>query len=121
MDALSPAATAIYEKLNAATSLDDLDQLLNAIWRHHWPRGELSGTEAQYLTETVERRKPLRGTIAAHPISKLQGRVSSRFTPRPCRTRLSSEERTKRRHRKRMLGGSSAMPDTMRHHYTEGE
>lgn len=27
----------------------------------------------------------------------------------------------KRRHRKRMLGGSSALPDTMRHHYTEGE
>jgi hypothetical protein len=121
MDALSPAATFVYDKLNAATSPAELDQILDAIWRLHWPRGELSSTEAQYLTEAVERRKPRRGTIAAQPISKLQGRLSSRFTPRPCRRRLSSEERTKRRHRKRMLGGSSAMPDTLRGHYTEGE
>jgi hypothetical protein len=45
----------------------------------------------------------------------------SRFAPRPCRRRLTSEERTKRRQRKRVLGGSSVLPDTLRHHYTEGE
>jgi hypothetical protein len=121
MTALSPAGTSLYEKLNAATSPADLDQILTAIWRFHWPRGELSGDEAQYLTEAIEQRKPGRGTVVAQPLSKLQGRMSSRFTPRPCRRRLSSEEQTKRRHRKRMLGGSSAMPDTLRGHYTEGE
>lgn len=46
---------------------------------------------------------------------------ASRFLPRPCRRRLTEKERTERRHRKRMLGGSSALPDAMRHHYTEGE
>jgi len=34
---------------------------------------------------------------------------------------LTSEERITRRHRKRVLGGSSALPDTLRWHYTEGE
>jgi len=34
---------------------------------------------------------------------------------------LNDDERIKRRNRKRMLGGSSALPDTIRHHYTEGE
>ena len=38
-----------------------------------------------------------------------------------CRRRLTSEERITRRHRKRVLGGSSALPDTLRWHYTEGE
>ena len=121
LTALSPGGMSLYGKLNAATSPEELDHLLRAIWRYHWPRGELSETEAQYLTEAIERRKPRRGTIAAQSLSKLRGHVSSRFTPRLCRNRLSSEERTKRRHRKRMLGGSSAMPDNLRGHYTEGE
>ncbi len=121
MSALSPAATALYDKINAAASPADLDHLLNAIWRHHWQAGELSDADADYLTEVIQKRKPGRGTLAAQPLSRLQGRVSSRFSPRPCRRRLTSEERTRRRERKRMLGGSSAMPDTMRHHYTEGE
>jgi hypothetical protein len=48
-------------------------------------------------------------------------RASSAFLPRRCRRRLAAEERIERRNRKRMLGGSSALPDTIRHHYTEGE
>ena len=47
--------------------------------------------------------------------------LARRFLPRRCRQRLAAEERIKRRDRKRMLGGSSALPDTIRHHYTEGE
>ena len=54
--------------------------------------------------------------------AKLPSRFrASRIAPRPCRRRLSSEERITRRHRKRVLGGSSALPDTLRWHYTEGE
>jgi hypothetical protein len=73
------------------------------------------------LTEAIEKRKPSRETLAAKLISKLHSRLGSRFTPRPRRRRLTDVERLKRRHRKRMLGGSSALPDTMRHYYTEGE
>src|SRR4029077_138270 len=54
--------------------------------------------------------------------AKLPSRFrASRIAPRPCRRRLSSEERITRRHRKRVLGGSSALPDTLRWHYTAGE
>lgn len=50
-----------------------------------------------------------------------RGSVANRLLPRKCRRRLTDEQRTKQRHRRRMLGGSSALPDTMRHYYTEGE
>lgn len=43
-----------------------------------------------------------------------------RFTPRKCRKRLPGEWE-ERRKRRRTLGSSSALPDTLRHHYTEGE
>jgi hypothetical protein len=46
---------------------------------------------------------------------------SSRFLPRPRKRLLTDEDRIGRRNRKRMLGGSSALPDTIRHLYTEGE
>ena len=63
------------------------------------------------------------GAIATRPVVGQSAKTvkASRFTPRPCRRRLTDQERVKRRDRKRMLGGSSALPDTMRHHYTEGE
>jgi hypothetical protein len=51
----------------------------------------------------------------------LDRRLCSRLLPRRSRTFLDDNERIKRRNRKRMLGGSSALPDTIRHHYTEGE
>jgi DNA-binding transcriptional regulator YhcF (GntR family) len=51
----------------------------------------------------------------------LDRRLCSRLMPRRSRTFVTDDERIKRRNRKRMLGGSSALPDTIRHHYTEGE
>lgn len=48
-------------------------------------------------------------------------RHCSRLLPRQSKTILTDDERIKRRNRKRMLGGSSALPDTIRHYYTEGE
>jgi hypothetical protein len=120
MSALSVNAAAIYDRINAATSPSALDELSVAIWKIYWP-GIISDADAQYLSEAIQKRKPSRASISSRPISALQGRVSSRFAPRPCRRRLTTEEHAKRRERKRMLGGSSAMPDTMRRHYTEGE
>jgi len=63
------------------------------------------------------------GAIATRPVVGQSAKTvkASRFTPRPCRRRLTDQEPVKRRDRKRMLGGSSALPDTMRHYYTEGE
>ena len=43
---------------------------------------------------------------------------SSRLVPRQ---RPRSPDRQTSRDRRRRLGGSSALPDTMRHHYTEGQ
>lgn len=115
MIALSPAAAALYDSINAAASPDELDALSCIIW------GRYGADECQYLTEAIPSRKPRRDGMSPQPIAKLHGRVASRFAPRPCRARQTGEQRTKRRERKRILGGSSAMPDTMRRHYTEGE
>ena len=57
---------------------------------------------------------------ARSPVSRNEY-LSRRFLPWRCRRRLAGEERIERRNRKRMLGGSSALPDTIRHHFTEGE
>jgi hypothetical protein len=124
--ALSPNATRVYDSINAVTSPDVLDNIARAVW-HDWGTGAFTDDEATLLTGAIDQRRPItfhrpaRGAGAYNPAGRLLARIGSKFTPRPCRKRLSDEERTKRRHRKRMLGGSSALPDTLRHHYTEGE
>jgi len=125
--ALSATATRVYDSINAVTSPDVLDNIARAVW-HDWGKGALTDDEATLLTGAIDQRRPITfhrpargGAGAYNPAGRLLARIGSKFTPRPCRKRLSDEERTKRRHRKRMLGGSSALPDTLRHHYTEGE
>jgi hypothetical protein len=117
MSALSPAAAALYDRISAATSPDDLVQLLDAIWRHYWP-SELSDAEAESLTEAVQKRKLNPATIAASPLPTVNSRLVSRFKPRQ---RQRSPDRKASRDRRRRLGGSSALPDALRHHYTEGQ
>ena len=114
------ALVSIQDRINTAATREELDQLLRIVWADLWPR-ELSDADAQFLAEAIQARKPERKIAAVKPVAKLNCRVVSRFAPRPCRTRLTEEERVKRRHRKRVLGSSSMMPDTMRHHFTEGE
>lgn len=128
LTALSPGAALVYDNVNAATSPDILDNIARAVW-HDWGKRALSDDEATFLTCAIDRRRPMtfarsalgNGTGAYKPAGRLLPRIGSKFTPRPCRRRLTDEERTQRRHRKRMLGGSSALPDNLRHHYTEGE
>jgi hypothetical protein len=120
MSTLSPAAAALYDRINTSTSPDELTILLNEIWRHQWPVS-INDADAQFLTEAIEKRKPSQRSVGAKPVSALRGRVSSRFAPRPCRRRLTEGQRTERRLRKRMLGGSSVMPPATRSHFTEGE
>lgn len=59
------------------------------------------------------------GTILTRAASKgAPSLKASRFTPRQ---RPRSPDRQASRDRRRRLGGSSALPDTLRHHYTEGQ
>ena len=124
---LSPGAALVYHNINAATSPDTLDNIARGIWQD-WGNGGFTDDESTFLASAVDRRRPVtfhrpsrNGADPARAVGGLMGRIGSRYTPRPARRRLTDEERTKRRHRKRMLGGSSALPDTIRHHYTEGE
>ena len=73
-----------------------------------------------YLSSIIERRRPLRRTALwdAKPLGRSAGRFCGRFTPRQ---RQRSPDRKASRDRRRMLGGSSALPDNLRHHYTEGQ
>ncbi len=70
--------------------------------------------DARAFEEGTARTKPAVATAA--PIGA-SARVS-RFTPRQ---RPRSPNRQASRDRRRRLGGSSALPDTLRHHYTEGQ
>jgi hypothetical protein len=117
---LSAGAALVYDNINAAGSPDILDNIARAIW-HDWGKGAFTDDEASFLTAAVDRRRPVtfhrpsrNGAGPARTVGSLLGRIGSRYTPRPARRRLTDEERTKRRHRKRMLGGSSALPDTLR-------
>ena len=59
------------------------------------------------------------GTIPTRAASKgVPSLKASRFTPRQ---RQRSPDRQASRDRRRRLGGSSVLPDTLRHHYTEGQ
>jgi hypothetical protein len=111
----------LHERINAATSRDELGNISHSIWTHYLPEGLIDADAAQRLAEVIHARKPERGIVGVKALAKLSTNPLSHFSPRSCRKRLTNEDRVKRRYRKRMLGGSSALPDTMRHHYTEGE
>ena len=118
----STAALRLYNDINACQNPDQLDAMARLLWEQYGA-GRLDDDQASYLQSCIERRRPLSRRTAAGKfaqIGKMNGRIS-RFLPRPCRRRLSDQERVARRNRKRMLGGSSALPDTLRHHFTEGE
>ncbi|UPJ41807.1 hypothetical protein IVB40_31750 [Bradyrhizobium sp. 40] len=119
---LSPTAAVLYDAVNSALSPDQLDNVGRAVW-HRVSNGELSDEDATFLSQAIEKRRPGRRPhrVDGVAVSVTAARKLSHFAPRPCRRRLTDEERLKRRHRKRMLGGSSTMPDTLRHHFTEGE
>jgi hypothetical protein len=60
------------------------------------------------------------GAVPTRPAVRSSARPvkTSRIVPRQ---RPRSPDRQKSRERRRKLGGSSALPDTLRHHYTEGQ
>jgi hypothetical protein len=112
-------ALALYNDINDCQNPSQLDAVGRLLWERYGA-GHLNDDEASYLYSCIERRRPVTqrtkaGKFAA--IGKMNGRVS-RFLPRQ---RPRSPDRQASRDRRRRLGGSSALPDTLRHHYTEGQ
>lgn len=70
-----------------------------------------------YMTGAIPTSGPSRGPM----VSNVFNRYSRRLTTLVGRKWQRSPDRAASVARKRKLGGSSGMPDTIRHHYTEGE
>jgi hypothetical protein len=120
---LGTGGLALLDIINACSDVEHLDEASRLIWKD-WGEGKISDGESTYLVEAIQRRRPGgRRTAPGHAtqVGRVNGRVVSRFAPRRCRRRLSHGDRIERRMRKRRLGGSSALPETLRHHFTEGE
>jgi hypothetical protein len=121
MNTLSPGAAALYNNINAALAPSQLDDLAQSLWAH-WGKGDLTDEEATFLGSAIAKRRPGGGIGGARglakPIGKLNGPVGSRFVSRQ---RPRSPDRQASRDRRRCLGGSSALPANLRHHYTEGQ
>lgn len=118
----SAAAATLYDAINQAQSGDQLDQLARLMWQGYG-EGAISDDDATFLGSCIDRRRaPGRaspvGHLKAGGAARLASRLGSRFTPRQ---RPRSPDRQASRERRRRLGGSSALPDTLRHHYTEGQ
>jgi hypothetical protein len=117
---LGAAGCAIYDMINEFSGPDQLDEMGRLLWKGYG-EGSIGEGEAAYLSAIIERRRPLGCRTApgyAKPLGKISGRLHSRFSPRQ---RQRSPDRKASRDRRRMLGGSSALPDNLRHHYTEGQ
>jgi hypothetical protein len=117
---LGIAARVIYEAINECRSPDQLESMRRLTWQG-WGEGTIDDGEAQYLSSCIERRcrlghRTVRGDSTL--LGKVANRIGSRFTSRQ---RQRSPDRKASRDRRRMLGGSSALPDNLRHHYTEGQ
>jgi hypothetical protein len=117
---LGGAGRAIYEVIDLCSDPDQLDEMGRLLWKGYG-EGSIGEGEATYLSSIIERRRPLGRRTApgyAKPLGKLSGRLYSRFAPRQ---RQRSPDRKASRDRRRTLGGSSALPDNLRNHYTEGQ
>jgi hypothetical protein len=116
---LGDVASALHEAINLCSNPDQLDETTRALWSAY-SAGKIGDHESTYLQSLINRRRPLRHmALSAKPaVGRFAGRLSSRFTPRQ---RQRSPDRKASRDRRRMLGGSSALPDNLRHHYTEGQ
>jgi len=117
--ALGAAGQSLYDLINGSSDTHHLDAAARLLWRGYG-EGAVSDAEATYLSACIDRRRPLGRRMAPGHASTLglNGRILGRFISRQ---RQRSPDRKASRDRRRMLGGSSALPDTMRHHYTEGQ
>jgi hypothetical protein len=112
----NPVALALYNDISACQNSDQLDALKRLLWEHYGA-GQLDDNEASHIDSCIERRRPLGQRTKLGNFKVLNPRIS-RFASRQ---RPRSPDRQASRDRRRRLGGSSALPDTLRHHYTEGQ
>lgn len=104
----SAAAVTVAAAVTRATSPADLDALAALVWRGY-AEGALADADATFLDTLIRSRRTRKSPASDH---------CRRF---PRRRRVRSPDRQASVERRRRLGGSSSMPDTLRHHYTEGE
>ena len=116
---LGAAATAVYEMVDLCRELTRLHEIGLLMWAGYY-EGKISDGEATYLSSIIERQRSWRRMAAwgTKPLGKIGGRQCGRFTPRQ---RPRSPDRKASIDRRRTLGGSSALPHKLRHHYTEGQ
>jgi hypothetical protein len=117
---LGIAGRAIYDVINLCSDPDQFDEKGRLLWKCYG-EGSIGEAEATYLSSIIERRRPLGCRTApehTRSLGKVTGRLWSRFTSRQ---RQRSPDRKASRDRRRLLGGSSALPDNLRHYYTEGQ
>jgi hypothetical protein len=114
---LCPIALTILIAISNCCDEGTLDELARTMWQAH-VAGSISENEARLLSAAIDGRRtprPQRGDLK--PVSRGMLRPS-RFLPR---RRQYSPDHEASRNRRRMLGGSSALPENLRHHYTEAQ
>jgi len=110
----------LYADICGCDTPEKLDLVSRSV-SDFYARGLLTDDEATELQLHVQNRRPqnLRRapSLACATLEVMRGRLS-RFRPRQ---HPRSPDRKASRERRRRLGGSSALPDRLRHHYTEGQ
>jgi hypothetical protein len=105
----------LFYIVRSCTSDLQLDEVARLLWSAYGQK-RVDDTEATFLGDCIEARRPHRRSVA-RGVGTFAGRVSI-F---PARRYQASPDREGSRSRRRTLGGSSALPDGRRRHYTEGQ
>lgn len=115
MTTLGMNAAGLYALAREAKSKAELEQIERDLWRD-WAEQRIGDDEANEVAAHITRLKGggQIGRAAGAVTARLNHRLVSRQRPR-CPNRAAS------RARRRQLGGSGALPDSLRHHYTEGQ
>ena len=67
---LNAIARGLYDLLNGAFALDQIDKTVGTIW-YHYSKGELTDDEATFLANVADKRRPLgRRTFSAPGVAK---------------------------------------------------
>ncbi len=120
---LGPDAAVIQVAIEAAKpTSDELDRVARLLWQA-FGEGQISDNEAGILSGRIEElRSGLSAVGQAQPIKKLIGGTTGSRLARRHRSQCRDDEsRRKSRDRRRMLGGSSALPPNLRCLFTQGE
>jgi hypothetical protein len=123
-DSRSAVARALFDEVNNCVDDGQLNRIYRLVCQQN-ADGKISDGDGQWLLECIAGRRPLGGSStrghlkpASGATGRLAARLGSIFKPR---RRQRSPDPAASRDRRRRLGGSSALPDNLRHHYTEGQ